>query len=1099
MWFGINEWFNLASLTPVFAIDDREREKGVWSPEAILPLLEMSDKFGVKCYWQLGYGSCNKTAVQYVEDLNILRQTINDFPEQTESWKIAGSDFSSCDSNNIESHSFDGYIRDLDENLNAIMWKGQTISKGELGLTKASLWTSIPKEYSPVTFSTVLQYAIKVGEAAMLEYDVIFREPRLLELTHVTPVYWFSYFYKKLMGLNVLEIKSTNQNSILHTFTHCTKRQNNLIQNGAITVMAVNNGSETNTANIRLGNFLLEKSMEIQSYFLTASNITNSDVFLNDIKLTMSMLQKPETLLTPELRRTKIRPHIVLQVPPQTIAFFVLTGATYSLCMDNEEDLTDILKDINEDSKATLSHEHPTNIENRRPIDMKSRNNIFNTEKLTLQSIKGNILKEMEQDKFYYNKILGKPHPNTKMLSKTNTNEDNKREILHKHLRAFIEKSKPDISNKSQFPNNRPSVNNLHLTIKEIEDILKRRAREKAAAKNIKLTSSELDLLVDKATLKIPKHFVFKRAINKILLEEKANFHKSNSFTQEMYEEIAKEMKIYPKHKKYRRSQNNRLSKRSINTQLLNLKALAEENKKFSKKYNGKINKSYLKTKRDINLDLLKKRTQSQFDKSKVIVQPNFNRPKSHIWTAGHENEPTSLDDESSHDLFDDIMRFEEKTFKDIEEGRNPLAELDAYDKLFKKSNNRHSSLFENRFYNPFHLDQSNTQPKTGSNLEKFNPMKYLQSLQSRSEEFGQFVHHNQKQTPKFDDKLGHLFAKSKYGQNDKDLREWSALKSVLNGRNEQPESLYGGFDDFNFSGDLDYGFYRKKRNIKTISEAKMRSLKVNIKNEIRKLKMQLKDEKLKYLKQKVSKGIHQKHSKTNVQKIPKYDLIDLVANPDTKNLTLEQILAKADSRENIIEHGIQKRSIMKNEFDNIFGQYTPLTSGLKSWKPADILNLNKNYFTTLPIYSWVQDQNLRLKYEINKNKLLSQLGLRKKRHIDIDDNNKFDFEQNEIVDKELLKEDRENDDKDQWVKGKHIVNVAQVKTKPNSEPTTYSENDHIQLIPNIPTPEKLTYLEKIMGRQNARPVENFFSDIKDKFNTMNKKVKGFFGNLFQG
>lgn len=58
MWFGINEWLNLADLTPIFGLNDRETVKGVWNPEPTMPLLEMSDKFGVACYWQLGFGKC---------------------------------------------------------------------------------------------------------------------------------------------------------------------------------------------------------------------------------------------------------------------------------------------------------------------------------------------------------------------------------------------------------------------------------------------------------------------------------------------------------------------------------------------------------------------------------------------------------------------------------------------------------------------------------------------------------------------------------------------------------------------------------------------------------------------------------------------------------------------------------------------------------------------------------------------------------------------------------------------------------------------------------------------------------------------------------
>lgn len=56
VWFAVNEWFNMANLTPVFGINDADTTVGVWNPKSILPLLEISDKFNLTCMWQLGYG-----------------------------------------------------------------------------------------------------------------------------------------------------------------------------------------------------------------------------------------------------------------------------------------------------------------------------------------------------------------------------------------------------------------------------------------------------------------------------------------------------------------------------------------------------------------------------------------------------------------------------------------------------------------------------------------------------------------------------------------------------------------------------------------------------------------------------------------------------------------------------------------------------------------------------------------------------------------------------------------------------------------------------------------------------------------------------------
>jgi len=65
------------------------------------------------------------------------------------------------------------------------------VPKSRLGFDQAELWTTVPKEDYPVTFGSAIRWARKVGEAAALGYDVVFREPRLLEITLDTPVMIF--------------------------------------------------------------------------------------------------------------------------------------------------------------------------------------------------------------------------------------------------------------------------------------------------------------------------------------------------------------------------------------------------------------------------------------------------------------------------------------------------------------------------------------------------------------------------------------------------------------------------------------------------------------------------------------------------------------------------------------------------------------------------------------------------------------------------------------------------------------------------------------------------------------------------------------------
>ncbi|XP_050310397.1 uncharacterized protein LOC126746276 [Anthonomus grandis grandis] len=748
MWFGINEWFNLASLTPVFGLNDREVEKGLWSPKGTLPLLELSDKFGVNCYWQLGNDCSNKTAIRYVEELNILRQTLNRFPEHNDTWKIVGSDFSTCASNDISNGEFQQYIRDLDLNVDAVMWQTFLISKQDLGFKEASLWTSIPKEKHPITFKSAMEWALKVGNAATLGYDVVFREPRLFEITHDTPVYWFSFLYKKLMGTNVLDIKTPLGNPNMTAFAHCTKRPNNFVRSGSVTLMMINNRSETCQANVRLNTVILEKSMEVQSYFLTRSNESESKTVLNGEELTLTRLNNPDQILKPKLRRAKLMGYVSLEMPPQTIAFFVLTGAKYGICSQNEDDLDSILEQINNEQFESGSVEDVQfNIEGR-------MGNIEENNPISLQSIKKNILKEKELDKSFYGNFLRKPQREHDLLEKHLANF--KKNALHKHLKTFVEKSKKnDLITRS--PLKTPYISNMHLTVKEVEEILKRRARAKALAKNVKLTSAELDMLVNKATLKIPKslwHTLRKRDINKILLEEKANHYKNNLFSQETLEQHFKQKnKLHPKLKLF---------------------------------------------KRDINLDLLKRKSEpspvSLRSRSKTVVQPKE--------TYGRRNNMDQYSEEPlNEDFFEDFLHFEEKLIEDIKDPRRSFADdlkrLDLrklQQELFKK-------------------------PKTTT----VNPLgkRYFQYLKASHEDYDE-----DDLDPIVEDYPAPSFSRFNDKRNKDGWRDWQVKAHHTNKDIGERSFLCDDMDTFNYLENMDYGFLRKKR-----SSDKIQSLLKKMKN----------------------------------------------------------------------------------------------------------------------------------------------------------------------------------------------------------------------------------------------------------------------------
>lgn len=347
------------------------------------------------------------------------------------------------------------------------------------------------------------------------------------------------------------------------------------------------------------------------------------------------------------------------------------------------------------------------------------------------------MLKEVEVDRSYYDTILKHPAPSVSESEEDHKHNWNK---LHKNLKTYIKASSKGQTGKipshtysntlSYFQidlgndSGKPTGNNLQLTIKEIEDILKQRAKARAAAKNIKLTSAELDMLVDKATLKIPKYFVSKRDINHNLLEEKAIFYSNNMFSQETYEQLAKEKKLktfsFPSKKHFGRR------RRSINTHLLNLKAMLEENEKYLKDY--KKCQTSSRVKRDINLDLVKQRSQA---KSKPFSQRSWFRNEEPLELDGNSQCAFILPKnfnlhyllgDSTEEIFDDLMRFEEKSFNEFFNSE----EVENQKKL--KFKNAQSKVITNPFWNKA--------SKTRLNSFKSVDDGDLQMLRTSSEEY---------------------------------------------------------------------------------------------------------------------------------------------------------------------------------------------------------------------------------------------------------------------------------------------------------------------------------------------------------------------------
>nr|XP_023024228.1 uncharacterized protein LOC111512356 [Leptinotarsa decemlineata] len=637
MWFGINEWFKLANLMPVYGINDIDTEAGNWNPKSVLPLLEISDKLNVSCYWQLGFDSTNKTEMIYEQDLNILHDVLEGFTERNETWKIVGSDISQFPADRTEK-----MMVELKDVVTAVMWEPPHITEDTFpekdmsykilqrnSRPNVKIWTTAPKPSETVIFSSVLLWAKQIGNAAKTGYDVVFRQPRMHELFSDTPVYWFSLLHKKLMGSNVLEARTTSNRAGTNIFAHCTRKQNSFVRRGALTVMIVNDNPETYMVKVKLGTTPHEKSMEVQMYILTAPELNSTQVFLNGKPLTSEML-KEKNIFEPKVRRAKTTSHLSLSLPAWSVGFFVLPGARVPVCIDQEIETKLLLEEMEENQNIPLSEEVALKFGSRGSF---VKNHV-------LDEMTKKMKQEMMSDERYYS------HPSLKSrLEDSEEMESAKKEKIdergrkffidraklaekHKKHRDFERKRdelKKFLMERSKTGETKPKMESkgkeIHLTSSEVEKILKDRARARAARRNIVFTDEELRALVHKASKKFYKARIkrstpfqnrAKRDINVRMLERTVQLNPSCEKLTEGQQYDNEEI-----------SRNSFVREpRDVNAKLVELKAkLAEtkskwEDKKDEFRGNTKMARESIKDrirklkdkkrfKRDINMELL--------------------------------------------------------------------------------------------------------------------------------------------------------------------------------------------------------------------------------------------------------------------------------------------------------------------------------------------------------------------------------------------------------------------------------------------------------------------------------------------------------------
>lgn len=139
--------------------------------------------------------SC-KILPQYKDDLLTLKHIVDTFPSKKNLWKVVGGDISGYVYNvtnarhifhsllgQIDHFMYENASLQADESFPDMSMRSRLFPKGRL-----KIWTTAPKSPHAITFSSAVQWARQIGDAARCGYNVVFRQPRLHEFFVDTPV-----------------------------------------------------------------------------------------------------------------------------------------------------------------------------------------------------------------------------------------------------------------------------------------------------------------------------------------------------------------------------------------------------------------------------------------------------------------------------------------------------------------------------------------------------------------------------------------------------------------------------------------------------------------------------------------------------------------------------------------------------------------------------------------------------------------------------------------------------------------------------------------------------------------------------------------------
>ncbi|XP_072112435.1 heparanase [Mobula birostris] len=178
----------------------------------------------------------------------------------------------------------------------------------------------------------------KLGLSAKLGIDVVIRQVLFgaayyqLVDWHLDPLpdYWLSLIYKKLVGIKVLNISSTQSDErnkgTLRVYMHCTNPNSEIYQKGALTMFALNLSIQDKRILLRFGQF----NKIIQ--FLLQPGDNEKGLYSQSVKLNGQILKMVDHKTLPVIKGKALQTTSSVILPAQSYAFYVIQDANAPAC-----------------------------------------------------------------------------------------------------------------------------------------------------------------------------------------------------------------------------------------------------------------------------------------------------------------------------------------------------------------------------------------------------------------------------------------------------------------------------------------------------------------------------------------------------------------------------------------------------------------------------------------------------------------------------------------------------------------------------------------------------------------------------------------------